>query len=187
MVTTSKILAEAATLSSVELSNLVLKLQALQSLSSAITTKKTGETGQQEIHVQVLYHALSSQLQAQLRVRPIPVTKFFTTTGLSLQVKESLVLAAEQLDALAPNMTRVEWNSIADLVAGLAVNRVRQNGFKVPWFGISLTLKNLPSLLDEHFPGYASSNLLKLVLQLRTQKKERSHVWDQPVKKTGAG
>ena len=177
-----KVVVTAAALPPAEFLTLMLKLQALQSVS---TPKSVSSDPPEDTHALALYHALSLQLRIQLQIPPIPADKFFLSSKSANQMKESLAGAVEQLNALAPRMTRTEWASVSDLVAGLAVTQVRQGGFKVPWFGISLALKNLPALLDEHFPGYASSNLLRLVLQLRTQKRNTPDVRNQPIKKTG--
>ena len=173
------LLSAASGLPSSDLDLLLSKLQALRSV-----TKKGEAKNEQELHSQLLYHALSSHLLSQLHIPPIPESIFFNKAslkGLNKQVKEGLALAVEQLNTLAPEMTRTEWASVADLVAGLAVERVKNGQFEMPWQGIALMLKNLPQLLDTHFPGYASSNLLKLVLKLRVQKRTPSHVRHQSI------
>jgi hypothetical protein len=179
-----KVVADAAALPPAEFSTLLLKLQALQFVSAPKAT--TSSELPEDLHALTLYHALSLQLRVQLQIPPIPVDKFFLSSRSANQVKESLALAVEQLNTLAPGMTRTEWASVSDLVAGLAVTQVRRGRFAVPWFGISLVLKNLPALLDEHFPGYASSNLLKLVLRLRTQQRSAPDVRNKSDKKAGA-
>lgn len=175
----NKLLADAAALPPSDFDALVLRLQALRSVTKAA---KGPAKSAQELRSQLLYHALSSHLLTQLHIKPVAENIFFgiaSNNGLGKQVKDNLLVAIEQLNSLSPTMTTTEWASVLDLVAGLAVDKVKRGKFEMPWQGISWALKNLPLLLDEHFPGYASSNLLKLVLQLRVQKRT-PHVWNQP-------
>ena len=167
-----KLLTQAAKLPPAELSNLILRLQALDALNSSPGYAPAAhEHHVTEIRVVALYDAVGAQLHSQLHLRPIPATKFLGLSGIGITVKNSLTEAVSQLDTLAPEMKRTEWASVLDLVAGLAVNAVRKSQAKVPWLGVANVLQNLPSLLDEHFPGYSSSGLLRLVLKLRLQKR----------------
>lgn len=169
MSTVTDLLSQAATLPPVELSELIRNLQALEATSGGPPLQKSSST--KDVYIYMLYDALSHYLQYHLHIRPIPAPVFLTKK-LGKTVFDSLKDAVEQLHVLAPEMTRTEWASITYLVADLTVDHVKTGQFNVPWFGISLTLKNLPSLLDKHFPGYASSGLLKLLLRLRTQKRD---------------
>lgn len=168
-----KVVLAALVLSPAELKTAILKLQALSAVSSG---KKKNES--ESLPVQTLYHAISRHLYTQLHVRPVAINIFFTRTHAAQRVKESLTSAVAQLEQLAPRMTPVEWASISDLIADLAVTRIRQRNFNPPWLGITYTLQNLPSLLDEHFPGYASNGLLGVVLKLRTKNEGRLRVRD---------
>lgn len=170
----NKIVALASSLPSSELKTVILKLQALQSLSSAKKDKVPTDQ-----NVLTLYRALSHHLHTQLHIRPIRDIEFFTKTKLAGQVKASLEEAVSQLDSLAPKMSRIEWESVSDLVADLVVAKLRYKKTEVPWRGIILYLTNLPSLLDESFPGYLANSLLQSVLQLRLHGPvTASHVWN---------
>ena len=183
MGTVDELFFQASKLPTADLSDLQLRLQALNSVTSnrwsgASSNASNTPKHSLEVRVGILYDALCTHLRHQLQLRPPPANKFFTGSGLGSQVRESLQDAVQQLATLEPELTRTEWVSVADLVAGLTVDYVKRNQFKVPWLGVAWALRNLPSLLDKHFPGYASSGLLKVVLRLRIQKR------DQRIKKT---
>lgn len=162
-----ELLSRAAKLPAPELAEFSRSIQALASF-----TRKNGDAFSSSPNIHLLYGAVCFHLHHHYHIHPAPVDQFLAHNTLAPMVWEALKKAEEQVVELLPNITRTEWASVADLIAGLAVHSVKGGEFKSPWVGVAWALKNVPFLLDTHFPGYASSGLLKVVLRQRIQKQD---------------
>ena len=167
MSTVSDLLRQVAALSPGQLADFLRRAQALASVSNTAVERE----GNDAVPI-LLYHALSHHLRIQLHYTAPPHTEFLKRSKLAKSVQQAFRSVEEQIRVLLPGATRVELASVCDLIADLAVQRAREGVYETPWVAINTALHNLPSLLDQHFPGYASSGLLKLVLTMRVRRTE---------------